>query len=178
MWGWYCGELDTELAAFAASLRSRCRTAILSNSADGARREEHARYRFADCFDPVLYSMRSACPSPTRPATCWPARRWTSARPGRYGRRRARVHSRGTCHRYARRTAPDYAGNRREAQRAPLITVPRPLRVEPDGRGGGATMTSVSGSQRICGVPHTIMSARSQLRWAALNGISSATRPS
>jgi HAD superfamily hydrolase (TIGR01509 family) len=56
MWDWYCGELDPELAGFAASLRPRCRTAILSNSADGARREEHARYRFADCFDPVLYS--------------------------------------------------------------------------------------------------------------------------
>jgi hypothetical protein len=30
MWDWYCGELDTELAAFAASLRPRCRTAILA----------------------------------------------------------------------------------------------------------------------------------------------------
>jgi putative hydrolase of the HAD superfamily len=29
---------------------------ILSNSADGARREEHARYRFAESYDPVLYS--------------------------------------------------------------------------------------------------------------------------
>jgi putative hydrolase of the HAD superfamily len=56
MWDWYCGELDTELADFVASLSPRCQTAILSNSADGARREEHARYRFAEFFDPVLYS--------------------------------------------------------------------------------------------------------------------------
>jgi HAD superfamily hydrolase (TIGR01509 family) len=56
MWEWYCGELDSELADFTARLRPRCRTAILSNSADGARREEHSRYRFADFFDPVLYS--------------------------------------------------------------------------------------------------------------------------
>ena len=66
MWDWYCGELDTELAAFAASLRPRCRTAILSNSADGARREEHARYRFADSYDPLLYSheIGAAKPAP------------------------------------------------------------------------------------------------------------------
>jgi HAD superfamily hydrolase (TIGR01549 family) len=66
MWEWYCGELDTELASFAASLLPRCRAAILSNSADGARREEHARYRFADFFDPVLYSheIGTAKPDP------------------------------------------------------------------------------------------------------------------
>jgi FMN phosphatase YigB (HAD superfamily) len=56
MWDWCCRELDTELAAFAASLRPRYRTTILSNSADGARREEHARYRFADSCAPVVYS--------------------------------------------------------------------------------------------------------------------------
>jgi HAD superfamily hydrolase (TIGR01509 family) len=66
MWDWYCGELDIELAAFAASLRPRYRTAILSNSADGARREEHARYRFAESYDPVLYSheIGTAKPDP------------------------------------------------------------------------------------------------------------------
>lgn len=66
MWDWYCGELDTELASFAASLRPRCRVAILSNSADGARREEYARYRFAEFFDPVLYSheIGAAKPNP------------------------------------------------------------------------------------------------------------------
>jgi putative hydrolase of the HAD superfamily len=52
MWDWYCGELDEELMAFAASLRP----AIISNSADGARREEIARYAFDTIFDPIIYS--------------------------------------------------------------------------------------------------------------------------
>lgn len=56
VWDWYCGELDTELMAFAASLRPRMRTAIISNSADGARREELARYAFDEIFDPIIYS--------------------------------------------------------------------------------------------------------------------------
>ena len=56
MWRWYCGELDTELTDYAASLRPRFRTAILSNSADGARREEQARYSFAELFDLIIYS--------------------------------------------------------------------------------------------------------------------------
>ena len=56
MWDWYCGELDSELRDFARSLRPRWRTAILSNSGDGARREEQARYGFHDDFDPILYS--------------------------------------------------------------------------------------------------------------------------
>jgi epoxide hydrolase-like predicted phosphatase len=56
MWSWYCGELDQELMTFAASLRPRCATAILSNSADGARREEQARHSFAEAFDVIIYS--------------------------------------------------------------------------------------------------------------------------
>jgi epoxide hydrolase-like predicted phosphatase len=56
MWRWYCGELDTELTDYAASLRPRFQTAILSNSADGARREEQARYSFAELFDIIIYS--------------------------------------------------------------------------------------------------------------------------
>ncbi len=56
LWDWYCGELDAELNEFAASLRPGLRTAILSNSADGARREEQARYGFAPGFDPIIYS--------------------------------------------------------------------------------------------------------------------------
>ena len=56
MWRWYCGELDEELTAYAASLRPRYVTAILSNSADGARREEQARYSFAELFDVIIYS--------------------------------------------------------------------------------------------------------------------------
>src|SRR6266851_4252295 len=56
VWDWYCGELDEELMAFAASLRPHVRTAIVSNSADGARREEIARYAFDEVFDPIIYS--------------------------------------------------------------------------------------------------------------------------
>jgi epoxide hydrolase-like predicted phosphatase len=56
MWDWYCGELDTAMVEFAASLRPRCRTAILSNSSDGARREEQARWGFEDLVDSVVYS--------------------------------------------------------------------------------------------------------------------------
>ena len=56
MWDWYCGELDRELASYAASLRPRYRTGILSNSVDGARREEQSRYGFEQLVDVVVYS--------------------------------------------------------------------------------------------------------------------------
>ena len=56
MWDWYCGELDQELMAFAAALRPGLLTAIISNSAAGARREETGRYRFDTLFDPIIYS--------------------------------------------------------------------------------------------------------------------------
>lgn len=56
MWDWYCGEPDTELISYAASLRPRYATAILSNSAAGARREEQARYSFTDLFGTIIYS--------------------------------------------------------------------------------------------------------------------------
>jgi putative hydrolase of the HAD superfamily len=56
VWDWYCGELDAEFMAFAASLRPAARTALVSNSADGARREELSRYAFDEVFDPIIYS--------------------------------------------------------------------------------------------------------------------------
>lgn len=56
LWDAYCGELDMELRDFAAGLRPTYRTAILSNSADGARREEQRRYGLADLVDTVVYS--------------------------------------------------------------------------------------------------------------------------
>lgn len=56
MWEAYCGELDVELFDFAAGLRPRYRTAILSNSADGARREEQRRYGFEQLVDVLVYS--------------------------------------------------------------------------------------------------------------------------
>ena len=56
MWDRYCGELDATLRDFCAQLRPAHRTAILSNSADGARREEQRRYGFEQLVDVIIYS--------------------------------------------------------------------------------------------------------------------------
>jgi epoxide hydrolase-like predicted phosphatase len=64
MWDWYCGELDGELAEFAAGLRPAYRTGILSNSADGARREEQARYGIEQLADVVIYSHEAGVAKP------------------------------------------------------------------------------------------------------------------
>lgn len=56
MWDWYCGELDTELVAFARGLRPAYTTGIISNSADGARREEQSRWGFEQLVDTIVYS--------------------------------------------------------------------------------------------------------------------------
>lgn len=56
MWDAYCGELDVAMRDFAAGLRPRFATAILSNSADGARREEQRRYGFEELVDVIVYS--------------------------------------------------------------------------------------------------------------------------
>jgi HAD superfamily hydrolase (TIGR01509 family) len=56
MWDAYCGEPDTVLRDFVAGLRPGLTTAILSNSADGARREEQRRYGFEDLVDVLVYS--------------------------------------------------------------------------------------------------------------------------
>lgn len=56
MWDAYCGDLDADMRDFAAGLRPRYKTGILSNSVDGARREEQRRYGFADLVDVLLYS--------------------------------------------------------------------------------------------------------------------------
>lgn len=55
-WDAYCGELNDELFEFHDPLTDRVRVAILSNSGDGARREEERRYRFSTAFGPILYS--------------------------------------------------------------------------------------------------------------------------
>jgi epoxide hydrolase-like predicted phosphatase len=56
MWDSYCGELDLRMRDFVASLRPAYRTAILSNSADGARREEQRRFGFEQLVDLIVYS--------------------------------------------------------------------------------------------------------------------------
>jgi HAD superfamily hydrolase (TIGR01509 family) len=56
MWDAYCGELDVALRDFAAGLRPEFATAILSNSADGARREEQRRHGFEELVDVIVYS--------------------------------------------------------------------------------------------------------------------------
>src|SRR3954470_10683164 len=52
----YCGELDVEMRDFVAGLRPRLKTAILSNSAGGARREEQRRDDFGSLVDGIIYS--------------------------------------------------------------------------------------------------------------------------
>jgi HAD superfamily hydrolase (TIGR01509 family) len=57
MWDGYCGELDVPLHAYWLSLRDRgVLLGILSNSMDGARREEGRRYGFPDQADVIVYS--------------------------------------------------------------------------------------------------------------------------
>lgn len=56
MWDAYCGELDVAMRDFVAGLRPAYKTAMLSNSADGARREEQRRYDFESLVDVILYS--------------------------------------------------------------------------------------------------------------------------
>jgi len=66
VWNWYCGELDEQLVAYVRRLRPRVRTGIVSNSADGARREETRRYAFPELVDDIVYSheVGLAKPSP------------------------------------------------------------------------------------------------------------------
>lgn len=56
MWDAYCGELDTELFSWFTSLRGDYLLGILSNSSDGARREESRRHGIPDAADVVVYS--------------------------------------------------------------------------------------------------------------------------
>ncbi len=66
MWDWYCGELDTELVEFVRGLRPAYTTGIISNSADGARREEQARYGFEELVDHIVYSHEVGLAKPDR----------------------------------------------------------------------------------------------------------------
>jgi putative hydrolase of the HAD superfamily len=55
-WNAYCGTANESLMAEVRRLVGRVGLAILSNSGDGARREEERRYGFAALFDPICYS--------------------------------------------------------------------------------------------------------------------------
>jgi putative hydrolase of the HAD superfamily len=55
-WAEYLGTPNTELIEYFGGLRTRCRTAILSNSFVGAREREHERYGFADLTEFIVYS--------------------------------------------------------------------------------------------------------------------------
>jgi putative hydrolase of the HAD superfamily len=55
-WDVYCGHPNPELAAYLSGLRPRYQTALLSNSFDGARREEEERYHFSEIADLIIYS--------------------------------------------------------------------------------------------------------------------------
>jgi putative hydrolase of the HAD superfamily len=63
-WDVYCGNPNPELAAFFGSLRPRYQTALLSNSFDGARREEERRYHFSELADLIIYSHEEGVEKP------------------------------------------------------------------------------------------------------------------
>ena len=63
-WDIYCGDPNSELAAYFGALRPRYRTALLSNSFDGARREEEARFHFSTLTDLIIYSHEEGVAKP------------------------------------------------------------------------------------------------------------------
>jgi HAD superfamily hydrolase (TIGR01509 family) len=64
MWAEYLGTGNTELIAYAASLRPRVATAILSNSFVGATEREQRRYGFAGLVDVIVYSHEAGLAKP------------------------------------------------------------------------------------------------------------------
>ncbi|WP_282847928.1 HAD-IA family hydrolase [Microbacterium oxydans] len=67
-WDAYCGTANGELIVYARTISSRAGTAILSNSADGAREEEERRFGFSEIFDPICYSHEQGVNKPEREA--------------------------------------------------------------------------------------------------------------
>lgn len=63
-WDVYCGYPNTELVGFLGSLRPRYKTALLSNSGVGARREEEARYHYSQLVDLIIYSHEAGVAKP------------------------------------------------------------------------------------------------------------------
>ncbi|MFN8513688.1 MAG: HAD family phosphatase [Thermomicrobiales bacterium] len=64
IWAEYLGTPNTELIEYFAGLRSRCKTAILSNSFVGAREREQAAYGFGDICDLIIYSHEEGMQKP------------------------------------------------------------------------------------------------------------------
>ena len=64
LWAEYLGTLNTDLAAYFASLRPRYRTGIISNSFVGARHREQQRYGFAEMTDLIVYSHEAGMSKP------------------------------------------------------------------------------------------------------------------
>lgn len=63
-WDVYCGAPNAKLIAYFAALRPRYRTALLSNSFVGARREEQDRYHFEAIADLIVYSHEEGVAKP------------------------------------------------------------------------------------------------------------------
>jgi putative hydrolase of the HAD superfamily len=63
-WDVYCGNPNPELATYFKSLRPRYQTALLSNSFDGARREEEKRFHFSELADLIIYSHEAGLAKP------------------------------------------------------------------------------------------------------------------
>jgi HAD superfamily hydrolase (TIGR01509 family) len=80
-WDAYCGDPNTGLIAYAASLAGRVGLAILSNSGDGAREQEEDRFGFSRIFDPICYSHEIGYAKPD-PAAYLAALKAMDARPG------------------------------------------------------------------------------------------------
>jgi putative hydrolase of the HAD superfamily len=65
-WDTYVGDPNTELITYFKGLRPRYRTALLSNSFVGARREEEARFGFAAMTNLIVYSHEEGMNKPDR----------------------------------------------------------------------------------------------------------------
>jgi epoxide hydrolase-like predicted phosphatase len=63
-WKTYLGDPNPELVAYFSVLRPRYRTALLSNSFDGAREREEDRYHFAELVDLIIYSHEVGLANP------------------------------------------------------------------------------------------------------------------
>lgn len=64
LWAADSGELDADLVAYAAGLRPRYKTAILSDAIAGARRWNQERYGFEQLVDVIIYSCEVGLAKP------------------------------------------------------------------------------------------------------------------